>query len=494
MSSSVPEADWQSPLAKSCSAEYLTNNLVSPVLFEEACKHIPENAIVLEIAPHGLLQAILKRSLSPQNTNISMTLRSKEPNAVNFLLASIGKWAKFFNTTIASVSYRLYRNYCRTIDFRLFIAGCQPDVNALFPPIEYPVPRGTPSISPLATWDHTHDWGCIEPMKDKPLSGELIHIKLNKGCVYNFIAAHQIQDRKVIPPSLYMVRSRNRWFDSRYELYLRGTVSPRSHYSIWLGIFSQYCETKKWEIRISYSRRYECENTFILLWKVSARNRNSKTWFLRWGKLRENEFPLIFIFLESRNLMIMIHKGSGNFEVLLDNEKDPDNPKVLMSGIIRVPFENVEIKFDEDQKIQAKNKLNKEEFYEKLKKVGYKLEDEFITLQQLSFNDTGNFYYFRRLSPLRNLLIENLRPNREQRNVKMERKLDQFSRRCHQIVHVRRRQHRQIVIPLLHSSTIYLYSSFWNVEERSSSRTTHFTKVTLKTIDYFFSPILQTTI
>ena len=102
--------------------------------------------------------------------------------------------------------------------------------------------------------------------------------------------------------------------------------------------------------------------------------------------------------------MIMIHQGSGNFEVLLDNEKDPDNPKVLMTGIIKVPFENVDIKFDEDHQIQAKNKLNKEQFYEKLKKVGYKLEDEFVTLQHLSFNDTGDFYHFRvqvycRLSP-----------------------------------------------------------------------------------------------
>lgn len=91
ISTSVPEEDWDKPLAKYCSAEYLTNNLLSAVLFEEGCKHIPDNAIVIEIAPHGLLQAILKRSLKSSITNIPLTLRSQNPSAVNYLLSAIGK-------------------------------------------------------------------------------------------------------------------------------------------------------------------------------------------------------------------------------------------------------------------------------------------------------------------------------------------------------------------------------------------------------------------
>lgn len=38
--------------------------------------------------------------------------------------------------------------------FRLYVAGCDPTVNNLYPPIEYPVPRGTPSISPYCNWFH----------------------------------------------------------------------------------------------------------------------------------------------------------------------------------------------------------------------------------------------------------------------------------------------------------------------------------------------------
>lgn len=56
LSTSIPEAEWQGSLARTPSAEYNVNNLVSPVLFQEALWHVPEDAVVLEIAPHGLLQ------------------------------------------------------------------------------------------------------------------------------------------------------------------------------------------------------------------------------------------------------------------------------------------------------------------------------------------------------------------------------------------------------------------------------------------------------
>lgn len=89
--SSVPEEQWNTPLARYCSAEYHTNNLLSPVLFEQASRHIPENAIVIEVAPHGLLQAILHRSLSPQCTNIALTQRAN-PQGLHFFLSAIGRY------------------------------------------------------------------------------------------------------------------------------------------------------------------------------------------------------------------------------------------------------------------------------------------------------------------------------------------------------------------------------------------------------------------
>ncbi|XP_025837077.1 fatty acid synthase-like, partial [Agrilus planipennis] len=90
ISTSVPEDRWDCDLAKTSSAEYHTNNLLSSVLFEEASKHIPKDAIVIEIAPHGLLQAILKRSLPPECTNIALTQRGHRSN-MEFLLSALGR-------------------------------------------------------------------------------------------------------------------------------------------------------------------------------------------------------------------------------------------------------------------------------------------------------------------------------------------------------------------------------------------------------------------
>lgn len=90
ISTSVSEDKWDTDLAKTSSAEYHTNNLLSSVLFEEGSKHIPKDSIVIEIAPHGLLQAILKRSLKANCTNIPLTHRTSK-NGLNFLLGAIGK-------------------------------------------------------------------------------------------------------------------------------------------------------------------------------------------------------------------------------------------------------------------------------------------------------------------------------------------------------------------------------------------------------------------
>ena len=95
VSTSVPEEDWDSNLARFNSPEYHTNNLLRPVLFEGIIKHIPSNAVLIEIAPHGLLQAVLKRAVPENTTNVSLTHRSS-PNGVQFFLEAIGEWVKSF--------------------------------------------------------------------------------------------------------------------------------------------------------------------------------------------------------------------------------------------------------------------------------------------------------------------------------------------------------------------------------------------------------------
>lgn len=90
LSTSIPEEKWDTPIAQQSSASYHVNNLLSPVLFHEAIQHVPKNAICIEIAPTGLLQAILKRSLGNDATNLSLLKRDHENNLA-FFLSNIGK-------------------------------------------------------------------------------------------------------------------------------------------------------------------------------------------------------------------------------------------------------------------------------------------------------------------------------------------------------------------------------------------------------------------
>jgi len=80
---------------------------------------IPKDAVIIEIAPHGLLQAILKRSLGAGVTNIALTQRHKDN--VEVVLQGIGK---------------------------LYNTGLQPNIANLYPSVKYPVSCGTPMISP----------------------------------------------------------------------------------------------------------------------------------------------------------------------------------------------------------------------------------------------------------------------------------------------------------------------------------------------------------
>ncbi|XP_025423656.1 fatty acid synthase-like [Sipha flava] len=133
LSTSIPESQWDSHLARYCSAEYHTNNLLSPVLFEETCLHIPKNAVVIEIAPHGLLQAILKKSLRDM-VNISLTQRVYG-DSVRYLLMAIGKM------------------YCN---------GLNPNIEMLYNPVSYPVSAGTPPLHTLCSWNHEEDWPTLK--------------------------------------------------------------------------------------------------------------------------------------------------------------------------------------------------------------------------------------------------------------------------------------------------------------------------------------------
>nr|QNL15122.1 fatty acid synthase 2 [Meteorus pulchricornis] len=177
VSTSVPRNQWTTPKARFSSAEYHTNNLLNAVLFEETSTIIPKDAVTIEIAPHGLLQAILKRSLNAGVTNIALTQRGHKDNVEVFVQA-IGK---------------------------LYNVGLQPLISNLYPEVRLPVPRGTAMISPLIKWEHSDDWYVTSfKQQDKITSGErIVEVTLSDED-YDYMAGHIIDGRNLVPATGYL--------------------------------------------------------------------------------------------------------------------------------------------------------------------------------------------------------------------------------------------------------------------------------------------------
>nr|XP_033197779.1 fatty acid synthase-like [Bombus vancouverensis nearcticus] len=178
MSTSVPRSQWYTEAAKYSSAEYHTNNLLSSVLFAETATMIPSDAITIEIAPHGLLQAILKRSLSQSVTNIALTQRGHKDNAECFLQA-LGK---------------------------LYDVGLQPQLANIYPHVEFPVSRGTSMVSPYIRWEHSEDWFVpVYTQRQKITTAErMIDVAL-KDENYEYIMHHVIDGRNLVPATGYLI-------------------------------------------------------------------------------------------------------------------------------------------------------------------------------------------------------------------------------------------------------------------------------------------------
>ncbi|XP_065203846.1 fatty acid synthase-like [Planococcus citri] len=173
ISTSVPEQNWNTPAAQYSSAQYHVNNFLGTVYFAEACAHIPEEAIVIEISPHGLFQGILKRT-APESCFCIPLGKREISSPLNFLLSSIGK---------------------------LYVVGLQPDVNAIYPAVEYPVAKGTPSLATLATWNHENDWELNvypDTSKIKPLEISLRDQK------WRFLTGYKIQNKILVPFTLFL--------------------------------------------------------------------------------------------------------------------------------------------------------------------------------------------------------------------------------------------------------------------------------------------------
>ncbi|CAG2101324.1 unnamed protein product [Medioppia subpectinata] len=179
LSTSVLATDPEEELLRYASGEYFEYNMVNEVLFHDQFQTLPADAIVLELGPHSVFKHIVSETL-PKSTYISLI--KKDSNATNmdmFLSGLAQLYGLGFNLTVVK----------------------------LYPRVEWPVPRGTPSIGSLIKWDHSqqyyvknyHDSYCKANASDTLFT---ISHKLNED---NFYMDHAVQGKAIVPAAGYLM-------------------------------------------------------------------------------------------------------------------------------------------------------------------------------------------------------------------------------------------------------------------------------------------------
>ncbi|XP_012251516.2 fatty acid synthase-like [Athalia rosae] len=302
LSTSIPRSKWTTSFAQLCSPEYHTNNLLGPVLFQETSELIPNNAITIEIAPHALLQAILRKSLAETVTNIGLTKRGSQNNTIT-LLKAIGS---------------------------MYQVGLHPRLSNLYPAIEYPVSRGTPMISPLIKWNHSDDWYVTSySSQQKIVSGErTVELSAAVG-EFEWMMGHVIDGRNLIPATGYLELIWETIGLMRGELYTEVSV-----------VFE--------DVRFQRATTLPKEG--------------------------------------SVELTLMIHKGSGRFEVF-------EGGATVVTGLIRAVAnpsqERIDLEVESDESYCDGLNATRKDVYKELRLRGYQYTGLFCGLDNVSPNGTS---------------------------------------------------------------------------------------------------------
>ncbi|XP_054161075.1 fatty acid synthase-like [Oppia nitens] len=164
---------------KTASAEYFVHNLISPVYFYNKFKNIPSDAIVLEIGPHGLFSKAVKETLE-SGTYVSLIRKDSNDTNLDMLLTSIAK---------------------------LYELGLNPNIENLYPRVEWPVARSTQSISSLIKWDHSYSCN-VRKFPDyffRSTASDLNEIYNPSQTMKAFLPEHCIDGNMLYPATGYLM-------------------------------------------------------------------------------------------------------------------------------------------------------------------------------------------------------------------------------------------------------------------------------------------------
>ena len=128
--STCAPGDTTTSWVKYASAEYFKNNAQLPVLFHDAIKEVPTDAILIKLSPWAFLQSELKDSLSASHEIIN---------------------------PVSSGGGHQVSNFCKAVG-QMYNAGLDVKMTSLYPKVSLPVSVGTPFISPLIKWEHSQSW------------------------------------------------------------------------------------------------------------------------------------------------------------------------------------------------------------------------------------------------------------------------------------------------------------------------------------------------